>query len=122
MGTIKLSMESFLLRWAELCIDWFMNFFADPEYYWVEESYPIKHKAAANLEKEQEVETTEKTTQKRHRLTGLISFDKLIIKSITKIVDTVQLAHHTVVKLSLQVNWPKIIIPHKHMQQFIKME
>ncbi len=42
MSTIKLSLEVWYLRWTEFCIDWFMNFFADPDYYWVEETYPNK--------------------------------------------------------------------------------
>ncbi len=42
MNTVKLSLETWFLRWTEFCIDWFMNFFADPDYYWVEETYPNK--------------------------------------------------------------------------------
>lgn len=40
MQNVKLSMEALWVNWADLIVDWFMNFFADPEYYWVEETYP----------------------------------------------------------------------------------
>ncbi len=40
MESIKLSYSLLVLKWTTMCVDWFMNLFADPEYYWVEEYYP----------------------------------------------------------------------------------
>ncbi|GAF02387.1 hypothetical protein [Saccharicrinis fermentans] len=53
MEALKLSMEEILVKWATFCVDWFMNLFADPDYYWVEETYPSKKSecAVANIKK-----------------------------------------------------------------------
>ncbi|SMO38672.1 hypothetical protein SAMN06265379_101426 [Saccharicrinis carchari] len=40
MEAIQLSITALLFKWATLCVDWFMDLFADPEYYWVHETYP----------------------------------------------------------------------------------
>ncbi|MCW3787855.1 hypothetical protein [Plebeiibacterium sediminum] len=122
MRAIKLSMESFLIKWAEMCIDWFMNFFADPEYYWVEENYPSKPKPTTNLQIESEVETTQKVTSKKHRLTGLFVVDKLLVKSLKRSVKLIQSTHNMLVDIIYQIDWPKIRLPHKQMLQLIKME
>jgi hypothetical protein len=40
MSSVNLSISDLLLKWSAYWVDWFMNFFADPEYYWVEEINP----------------------------------------------------------------------------------
>lgn len=40
MRSIDLSIKIILIQWTNLCVDWFMNLFADADYYWVDESYP----------------------------------------------------------------------------------
>ncbi len=47
MKNVKLSIEAVWENWADLIVDWFMNLFADPEYYWVEETYPGRIKGSA---------------------------------------------------------------------------
>ncbi len=37
---MKLSIVALLFKWASYCVDWFMDFFAEPENYWVAETYP----------------------------------------------------------------------------------
>ncbi|TLX73666.1 hypothetical protein E9993_14500 [Labilibacter sediminis] len=48
MRTLDLSISFIVIQWANLIIDWFMNLFADPEYYWVEETYPGKTVSTKN--------------------------------------------------------------------------
>ncbi len=43
MNTLKLSINLWFFQLTEMCVDWFMNLFADPEYYWTEETLPEKH-------------------------------------------------------------------------------
>ncbi len=40
MNLSNLSIEKWMNHFAEFCIEWFMNFFADPDYYWTLETYP----------------------------------------------------------------------------------
>lgn len=40
MEAVKLSIVALLFKWATYCVDWFMDFFAEPENYWVAETYP----------------------------------------------------------------------------------
>lgn len=50
MEVIKLRVDSWIIKWTNICVEWFMNFFADPEYYWVEETYPNSSSAAKREE------------------------------------------------------------------------
>ena len=47
MEAIKLSLAALLFKWATYCVDWFMDFFAEPENYWVAETYPSDSAVAA---------------------------------------------------------------------------
>ncbi len=40
MNLSSLSINKWFYQFTEFCIDWFMNFFADPDYYWTLETYP----------------------------------------------------------------------------------
>lgn len=40
MEAVRLSIVALLFKWATYCVDWFMDFFAEPENYWVAETYP----------------------------------------------------------------------------------
>ena len=44
MEAIKLSFDLWFVKLTTMCVDWFMNLFADPDYYWVGETYPPKSK------------------------------------------------------------------------------
>jgi hypothetical protein len=54
MTSINLSIDKLLLKWSTYWVDWFMNFFADPDYYWIEEWYPsvtkVRHSNSAKSE------------------------------------------------------------------------
>lgn len=45
METKKLSTKIIFAIWGEAIVEWFMDFFADPEYYWVSETYPLKKRS-----------------------------------------------------------------------------
>ena len=47
MEAIKLSLVALSIKWATYCVDWFMDFFAEPENYWVAETYPSDTPAIA---------------------------------------------------------------------------
>ncbi|MGQ1786679.1 MULTISPECIES: hypothetical protein [unclassified Saccharicrinis] len=101
MIAIKLSMEEVLIKWAEFCVDWFMNLFADPEYYWVEETYPGKN-----------VSTNNEVVHESGTKTKIV----LAIKAIKEAIDRVQgITAHTgntfhLVPSTLRVKWnvPKV--------------
>ncbi len=48
MKTLKLSADDLFVKWSTFCVDWFMNLFADPDYYWVEETYPGRSVKVSN--------------------------------------------------------------------------
>ncbi len=84
MITLKLSIEAMFLKWTEFCIDWFMNFFADPDYYWVEETYPNnKQKKKTVLmvtDKDTPKETKVETVVRNLIINSFNIFHKSIIK------------------------------------------
>ncbi len=41
MNLTLLSIRKLLFQFTEFWIEWFMNFFADSDYYWTEETYPV---------------------------------------------------------------------------------
>ncbi len=107
MDTIKLSLENLLLNWAEMCIEWFMNLFADPEYYWVEENYPTKRKINSLQKDKNESIQEEKQTYQKHYLTGLKSLDNLVSKMIKNSAFYLASLYHIMIDLFQQMKWGK---------------
>ncbi|MCW3805763.1 hypothetical protein [Plebeiibacterium marinum] len=73
MLEIKLSFEKWLIQITEMCIDWFMNLFADPEYYWVAETYPGKKMQTVNTSCEQ------KTSDKKK---GMLDYEIFVVNKV----------------------------------------
>ncbi len=69
-----LSIEKAFVKWSAYCVDWFMILFADPDYYWTEETYPPK-KRTIDIRN-----PTKSTNFKNNKVKGNSIFTKIVKK------------------------------------------
>jgi len=110
MKTKELSLDVLVLKWSKFWVDWFMNLFADPDYYWVEETYPGK-KENANL-KTKEVH---KYSYKMNKVTNIVS-NKIVKNKIKydSVIESLIEASYYLKLMILQVIQPVFNLGNKY--------
>lgn len=87
MRSIDLSIKIMFIQWTNLCVDWFMNLFADADYYWVDESYPSA--STNNPPKRSKIDVIEPSNCKKSK--PAVNFlNKVLLRINSNIFEKVQ--------------------------------